>query len=73
MKRAVCVGINNYPGILNDLKGCVNDANDWSALLQGFGFEVSMMLDSQATRANVKNALQGLVNSTNAGDVAVLT
>lgn len=73
MKRAVCVGINNYPGIFNDLKGCVNDANDWSALLQGFGFQVSMMLDSQATRANVKNALQGLVNGTNAGDVAVLT
>lgn len=74
MKRAVCVGINNYPGIFNDLKGCVNDANDWSALLQGsFGFEVSKILDSQATRANVKAALQGLVDSTNAGDVAVFT
>jgi hypothetical protein len=73
MKRAVCVGINNYPGTLNDLNGCVNDAKDWSALLQGFSFEVSMMLDSQATRSNVKTALQGLVDSTNAGDVAVLT
>jgi hypothetical protein len=73
MKKAVCVGINNYPGIFNDLKGCVNDAKDWSALLQGFGFEVSMMLDSQATRASVKAALQGLVNSTNAGDIAVFT
>jgi len=74
MRRAVCVGINNYPGIFNDLKGCVNDANDWSALLQGsFGFDVSKILDSQATRANVKAALQGLVDSTNAGDVAVFT
>ena len=73
MKRAVCVGINNYPGIFNDLKGCVNDAKDWSALLQGFGFDVSLMLDSQATRANVKETLQGLVDATNAGDVAVLT
>ena len=73
MKRAVCVGINDYPGIFNDLKGCVNDAKDWSALLQGFGFNVSMILDSQATRANVKAALQGLIDSTNAGDVAVLT
>jgi len=73
MKRAVCVGINNYPGIFNDLKGCVNDANDWSAVLQGFGFQVSMMLDSQATRTGVKAALQGLVDATNAGDVAVLT
>jgi metacaspase-1 len=73
MKRAVCVGINNYPGIFNDLKGCVNDARDWSALLQGFGFDLSMILDSQATRANVKAALQRLVDATNAGDIAVFT
>lgn len=73
MKRAVCVGINNYPGIFNDLKGCVNDANDWSALLQGLGFDISMMLDSQATKANVKAALQWLVDATNAGDIAVFT
>lgn len=73
MKKAVCIGINNYPGIFNDLKGCVNDANDWSALLQGLGFEVSLMLDSQATRQNVKTALQGLVDGTRAGDIAVFT
>ena len=73
MKRAVCAGINNYPGVFNDLKGCVNDARDWSALLQGLGFDVSLMLDSQATAQNVKDALQGLVDITNAGDVAVFT
>ena len=73
MKKAVCVGINNYPGIFNDLKGCVNDAKDWSALLQGLGFETTLVLDAQATRANVKSALQGLIEATNAGDVAVFT
>ncbi|HEX9838529.1 MAG TPA: caspase family protein [Anaerolineales bacterium] len=73
MKRAVCIGINNYPGIFSDLKGCVNDAMDWSALLQGLGFDVSLMLDSQATRKNVKAVLQGLVDATNAGDIAVFT
>ena len=73
MKQAVCVGINDYPGIFNDLKGCVNDAKDWSALLQGRGFAVSTVLDAQATKANVKAALQDLVNSTNAGDIAVFT
>jgi hypothetical protein len=73
MKRAICIGINNYPGIFNDLKGCVNDALDWSALLQGLGFDVSLMLDSQATRTSVKAALQGLVDATRAGDVAVFT
>src|SRR5215204_4801625 len=73
MKKAVCIGINNYPGIFNDLKGCVNDAKDWSALLQDMGFETSIMLDSQATQQNVKAALQELISATNAGDVAVFT
>lgn len=73
MKKAVCIGINNYPGIFNDLQGCVNDARDWSALLQELGFEVSLMLDSQATRQNVKAALQGVVGALNAGDIAVFT
>jgi metacaspase-1 len=73
MKRAVCVGINNYPGIFNDLKGCVNDAKDWYAWLQGLGFNVSLILDSEATRTNVKAALQGLIHATSAGDIAVFT
>jgi len=73
MKKAICIGINNYPGVFNDLKGCVNDAQDWSALFQGMGFETSLMLDSQATKKNVKAALQGLVNTILGGDIAVFT
>ena len=73
MKRAVCVGINNYPGIFNDLKGCVNDARDWCAWLQGLAFDVRLILDSQATIASVKAALQALVSVTKAGDIAVFT
>lgn len=73
MKKAVCVGINNYPGTQNDLQGCVNDANDWCALLTGYGFETSLMLDAQATRQNIKAALDGLVVSAAPGDVVVFT
>ena len=73
MKKALCVGINNYPGSSNDLYGCVNDARDWSALLAGYGFESSLVLDSQATRQNVKAALEELVTSAGAGDVIVFT
>jgi len=65
MKKALCVGINNYPGTSNDHNGCVNDANDWSALLQDYGFSVDILLDSKATRQNIKNALSDLVNQTN--------
>lgn len=73
MKKAVCVGINNYPGTSNDLQGCVNDANDWCALLNEYGFSTSLLLDSQATRQNIKTALENLVLSVKQGDVAVFT
>jgi hypothetical protein len=73
MKKAVCFGINNYPGTSNDLQGCVNDAKDWGALLQGFGFDVSIILDAQATRQNIKTALSDLVTSAGAGDVVIFT
>lgn len=73
MKKAVCVGINNYPGSSSDLQGCINDANDWCALLTDYGFETSLILDSQATRQNIKAALDGLVISAQAGDVVIFT
>lgn len=73
MKKAVCVGINNYPGVLNDLKGCVNDANDWAELLIEFGFDVQVFLDEQGIRENIKVALRDLVSSLKAGDYGVFT
>jgi hypothetical protein len=73
MKKALCVGINNYPGSSNDLYGCINDARDWSALLSGYGFETSLILDSQATRQSLKASLDDLVTSAREGDVIVFT
>ncbi len=73
MKKALCVGINNYPGTSNDLQGCVNDANDWSALLTGLGFTTSLLLDAQATRQAIKTGLAGLVATAGEGDVLVFT
>ena len=57
-KRALCIGINNYPGTQNDLAGCVNDAEDWAATLQARGFAVATMLDSQATKTNMVKAIE---------------
>ncbi len=40
MKKALLVGINNYPGIENDLHGCLNDVtNVRDVLVKHFGFE----------------------------------
>jgi len=73
MKKAICIGINNYPGVFNDLKGCVNDANDWAELLIEFSFDVDVMLDSQCTRENIKAALRSLVSALGPGDYGVFT
>lgn len=73
MKKAICVGINNYPGTSNDLQGCVNDANDWCSLLSEGGFDSSLMLDAQATRQNIRAALENLVVSAREGDVIAFT
>lgn len=77
IKRALCVGLNDYPGTGNDLRGCVNDANAWANLLQNnFGFaagETQMLLDAQATKQNILAGLQNLMAGAQAGDVLVYT
>jgi hypothetical protein len=73
MKRAFCVGINDYPGISNDLKGCVNDATDWASLLEYSGFEVEKLINEQATRQNILSKLDNLVTNATAGDEIVFT
>ncbi|WP_291988822.1 caspase family protein [Candidatus Accumulibacter sp. ACC007] len=72
-KRALCMGINNYPGTHMDLNGCVNDANDWAAELAGRGFAVSKLLDQQATKAAMFHDIQSLIAGGVSGDVLVIT
>jgi metacaspase-1 len=77
-KKAVCVGINDYPyGSGNDLNGCVNDANGWADLLiNNFGFasaDVKVLLDAKATKANIMAALEGMVKGAKSGDILVFT
>jgi hypothetical protein len=76
-KKALCVGINDYPYEGSDLNGCVNDAKAWSELLvDHYGFareDVRLMLDSEATGANIMAALENLLKEAKSGDVLVFT
>ena len=72
-KKALCIGINDYPGTQNDLSGCINDANDWAAELAGRGFAVSKMLDSQATHAAMTAGITSLINGAVKGDTLIIT
>ena len=72
-KRALCVGINDYPGTDMDLGGCVNDAKDWQALLEARGYTTTRLLDGEGTRANIRAALEELVSKAKDGDSLVFT
>lgn len=76
-KRALCVGINDYPLADMDLKGCVNDAKDWAGLLVGhYDFaksDVKMLLNKSATKAAIVRELGKLMSGAASGDVLVFT
>ncbi len=65
-RRALCVGIDGYP--TSPLLGCVRDARTWGEALRGLGFEVTMLLDREATRQRVLDALHVLIDSASVGD-----
>jgi hypothetical protein len=66
-RRALCVGIDDYP--TSRLQGCVRDARTWSQTLQQLGFEAQLLLDGQASREAMLQALTELVATSRAGDV----
>ena len=72
-KKALCIGINNYPGTHMDLQGCVNDALDWASELDRRGFKVVTLLDDQATKAMMAEAMSKLIAKGSKGDTLVIT
>jgi hypothetical protein len=69
-RRAICVGINNYPTA--PLQGCVADAELWAKTLVDAGFEPpTMLLDSTATRQGIIDTLTRTFQTSVPGDVVV--
>jgi hypothetical protein len=73
MKRSLHIGINDYPGTGSDLSGCVNDANDWREALDARNFQTTMLLDGQATKSSMVEAIKKIVGDTGPKDIAVIT
>ena len=72
-KKALCIGINNYPGTHMDLQGCVNDAQDWSAALTERGYTTTLLLDDKATKAAMVDAMTKLIAGGAKGDSLIIT
>lgn len=73
-KLALIVGIN-YPGTMNELGGCVNDAdNILHKLINEFGFKLNntqLLIDEAATKKNILEGIDWLVHQLQEGDVGV--
>lgn len=69
-RRALCVGIDAYTS--SPLQGCVADARAWAATLGGLGFETSLLLNGEASRAGILDGIERLLATSRAGDVVVV-
>ena len=68
-RRALCIGIDNYPDFNDRLSGCVRDAYSWQDFLGSQGFNVGLLLNEQASYDGIRGALTKLVEGSRAGDV----
>lgn len=74
-KRALLIGINDYPDPANRLEGCINDVFLMSSLLQECGFEaedIRIVLDSRATASGIVERLHWLLDDVEGDDQRVL-
>ena len=72
--RALIIGINDYKDQnIPDLETAVNDANAMANLLsERYGFEVTLLLDRNATRESIYRNLRNLALSTEADDSVLI-
>jgi len=68
--RALCVGVDDYPGG-NALTGCQNDARAWTSTLRKLGFQTECLLDPQTSFDGILDALRTLVSGASKGDLLV--
>ncbi|MGD9158861.1 MAG: caspase family protein [Desulfobacteraceae bacterium] len=70
-KRALLIGINDYPNEADRLEGCVNDVFLMSSVLQECGFppeSIRVCLDKRATARGIFDRLEWLLDDPKPGD-----
>lgn len=64
LDKAIVVGVNQYPLLVDasgrhpNLEGCVNDAKQMAAALKRYGFEVQLLTDATAKKADIVKAIK---------------
>lgn len=72
-KYALVIGISDYEGNENDLEYCDDDAQDWKNFLQGEGYQVTILTNSQATANNIDAAIDDLLANEDGDDYVAFT
>lgn len=75
-KLALCVGLNEvdaqaYPHGLRPLSGCVVDIQRFKCVLEHLGFDISMLVNEEATCRAVYQHMQEMAAALNPGDLFV--
>ena len=74
-RRALLIGINDYPDPANQLNGCVNDTFEMSSILQERGFDpedIRVVLNDRATADAIRERLNWLLEGATDGMERVL-
>lgn len=72
VKLGLCIGIN-YTNTDKELRGCVNDAEDWGNLLTKNNFTITNLIESSATKENIIDNITKLISSLHTDDVGAIT
>lgn len=71
-RKALLVGINDYPDPSNHLDGCVNDVYRISEVLQEYGFdpeEIRVVVNNRATAKGIRDRMDWLLKDTHEEDL----
>ncbi|MBM7505363.1 caspase domain-containing protein [Agromyces aurantiacus] len=71
-RRALCIGIDDYPTERDRLRGCVADAKMWREAFAARGFDVTMLVNGEATRDAILTGILDLVSEAAPGDVLAI-
>jgi hypothetical protein len=72
-RKAISIGVTDYPGKKMDLSGCINDADDWASAFSRFGFDASILANTQATKASIVASIKLTIASLRGpGDVCAI-
>jgi len=67
-KYDLVIGVSDYQSDGNDLNYCDEDAESWTSYLESQGYEVRLLIDSQASRSSIIDGIDWLEAQEQAGD-----